>query len=277
ASAGRVLLQAGVSATARAFEVSYDENGYTATAGFASSSAAAAVVFTAPWDGTLGKIRLHFNQPEMTISGRVFLGIDGVGAWSDTAARIADTVVASSGWQLLPLDRPVSLTAGDSFAVLVILTGATDYPLSIDHRGPVSGRSQAAGSLAGNWEVLGYDLNLRAVLESAIPALFPVSGRVFAAGAPLAGALVTLQSASASYRAHSGADGAFAVPVVAGGNYELNTEYTGYRFRPLALTVDRALEGISVRGRKEGAGDVDGSGRVDVFDLIELLAIINGR
>jgi len=274
---GKIVLEAGISAAAAGFEIGYDENGFTATAGFNSPSAAGAVIFTSPWDGTLSGIRLYLNQPDMTAAARVFRGIDSVGAWSDTVAEVRDTVVKNSGWQTLPLDRRVTFADGDSFAVAVTLAGSLNYPLSIDHRGTPSGRSQAAASLTGKWEVLGYDLNLRAVLGTPVPALFAVSGSVTVSGRPLAGAQLTLYSGARSYRASSGEDGAFDLPRVVAGSYELQADFEGYRFKPLTVTVDRPLEGIAVRGRKSTAGDVDSNGRVDIFDLLELLRSISGR
>ena len=275
----RPILRVSLSAEAGRFVLARDEQGHTATAGFNDSLAYGAVVFGAPWSGTLERVRLYLNKPNQRAALAVFRSVGEGPVWTDSAAGLPDTIIPSSGWQDLTLPVPLAFQAGDSFAVLVRLVSADLYPLAIDHRGVPSGQSWAAHAAQGPWEKLSYDLNLRAVLETARAGRFPVAGRTLgSAGQPLGGARLSLVSGERNYRAESDSSGNFSFGAVAEGTYSLSAELEGYRFAGAIVAVQGgAVSSLALTGRRFSAGDLDGSGRVDIFDLISMLQVLAGR
>ncbi|MBW7996046.1 MAG: M6 family metalloprotease domain-containing protein [Candidatus Glassbacteria bacterium] len=227
-NAGDTLLAVQVTALAGSFELGYDEGGHTATAGFKDTTAAAAVVLGAPWDGTLRLARFFISQSPSRVQAILF-GALGEGATPvDSLASSADSLFTAAGWHELAISPEVAFEAGDSFVLAAVFTVQGEYPLPIDNRGEPSGLSLAAGSLAGPWEFLDFDLNLRAVLSSA-------------AGRPY--------------------------PVAASGDLDGNGR----------VDIFDLLSLLQVLGGKpdtSGAGDLDGNGRVDIFDLIEILRLL---
>jgi len=275
-------LEVPVSAVTERFEVAYDELGATATAGFGDATALAAVVFTTPWPGLLESVEIYLPQPGMSLQAGVYAGMEAPGIFIQPLAAAADSF-PEAGWQSLKLEPPLYFSAEDSFVVLATLTeieGGRGYPLSLDTRGDPSGRSWAAGSLEGPWEKLEYDHNLRASFRIAGSAGFTVSGWVRdESDGPLPGALLRLEGEQNSYQALSDSAGAFFFASVPPGDYRLSAELEGFRFEPAGLPAAVPGSGTSeliLTGRRWIAGDLDGSGRVDIFDLIRLLQVLAG-
>ena len=274
------VLRVPLGAASSRFELAWDEQGHTASAGYNDSTAYGAVVFSTPWAGTLGALKIYLNQPGLLVNSLVYTNIAGPAQWEDSTKVISEFSDTAAAWQELPLEVPVSFAAEDSFAVVVSLTvppGGSLLPLSVDHRGEPSGRSWAAKTLSGPWEQLNYDLNLRTVIV--VPELegYPVSGVVLGEmGQGLAAAGISLVSEQQAYRTRSDSGGVFIFPAVRPGDYSLEAELQGYSFTASAVSIDFPLDGLILTGRRGNLGDLDGDGAVNIFDLIRLLRMISG-
>ncbi len=271
-----------LSAAADRFELAYDELGATATAGFGDSSAWAAVIFTTPWPGLLQSVQVYFNRPGMRLEATVYRGMEAPGIFQVPLATLTDSL-EGSGWQTVWIEPPLSFSGQDSFVVVASLTepeGGGGYPLSLDTQGEPSGRSWAAARFEGPWEQLDYDHNLRAVFRTIEAEGLTVSGWVRElSGDPLPGVLVRLEGMESSYQALSDSVGAFFFGAVTPGNYRLSAELDGFSFEPpeLLFTVsDTGTAGLVLVARESVPGDLDASGRVDIFDLIRLLQVLAG-
>ncbi|MEA2063409.1 MAG: M6 family metalloprotease domain-containing protein [Gemmatimonadota bacterium] len=160
------LIEVQVLASVEYFDLAYDEQGATATAGFAAPTAWAAVVFETPWPGLMESVQVYLTGRGMRINAAVYPGAGPVSAENLTGALAAlEDSLPLGGWQSLILDTPLYFDAGESFIVVAAVTepqGGKGLPLSLDTRGEPSGRSWAAAQLEGPWEKLTCDLNLRA-------------------------------------------------------------------------------------------------------------------
>jgi len=262
------------------FELAYDEQGHTAAAGFNDSTAWGAVVFDTPWEGVLEAVKVYFNTTNMRLESRVYKTVRGEAGWEDLAGTTVRDRVPSSGWQEITLDSPVIFAAGDSFAVVASFTvnpTGNLYPLSLDTKGEPSGRSWAVRSLDREWEHLDYDINLRALLRAIQFAGFKLSGLVLDnTGQPVPAVSLSLTSPERSYMALSDSSGLFVFASVAPRDYTLGGELEGYSFGRLEISVHGPVESISLTGLRLVPGDLDASGKVDIFDLITLLQVLGG-
>ena len=276
----RPLLRVPLAANSSRFELAYDEQGHTASAGYNDSIAYGAVVFSTPWGGKLEALGIYLNQPNLRLVSLVYRNIKGPAQWEDSTEIISEWSDTAAAWQEIPLNVPVSFTAGDSFAVVVSLSvppGGSLLPLSVDHRGEPSGRSWAARELSGPWEQLDYDINLRAVMRVSQFEGYPVSGVVLGEmGEGLVEAEISLVSEKQLYRTRSDSNGIFIFPSVQPGDYSLKGELEGYSFASGAVSVNSTVDGLTLTGRRGRPGDLDSDGTVDIFDLIGLLRIISG-
>ncbi len=275
----RPILRVPLGANSNRFELAYDEQGHTASAGYNDSIVYGAVVFSTPWGGKLEALGIYLNQPNLRITALVYKNIKGPAQWEDSTEIISQWSDTAAAWQELSLEVPVSFTAGDSFAVVVSLIeppGGSLLPLSVDHRGEPSGRSWAAKNLSGPWEQLNYDINLRAVMRVSQFDRYPVSGVVLdEMGEGLAEAEVSLVSEKQVYRTWSDSHGIFIFPSVQPGDYSLEGSLEGYSFTAGTVLIDSTVDGLTLTGRRGRPGDLDNDGRVDIFDLIGLLRIIS--
>jgi M6 family metalloprotease-like protein len=216
------------SATTELFDLAYDELGATATAGFGDFTAWAAVVFTTPWPGLLQSIDIYLNQPDMYLSATVYSGMEEPGDFSRSLANLSDSL-EEKGWHTLWFEPPLYFSADDSFVVVVSLTendGGKGYPLSLDTRGEPSGRSWAARSFEGAWELLAHDHNLRADFRTVNSEGYTVPGDV---------------------------DGSGQVNI---------------------FDLIRLLQELAGNEPQSSGSDVDNNGRLDIFDLLAILQLL---
>lgn len=277
--AGDSLLTAQLTVAADSYELSHDENGYTAAAGFNDSTAVAAAMFFAGWYGEVASALVHTHRAGSTVRAVLWGGLDSTGHLTDSLAVSPDTLLASSGWHELPLSPPLAVAAGDSFILAARIRATGSYPLSIDHRGKPSGYSYAGSSFEEELEKLNYDVNIRALVSAGGASVYAVAGRVtVAAGGAAAGARVMLEGEGITYRAVTDAEGTFLLSAVAAGAYNLSASLEGYVIQGQTdLLVDGELSGVELVARQAGTGDLDGNGRVDIFDLLRLLGVIGGN
>ena len=159
---------------------------------------------------------------------------------------------------------------------VAVITAPDVYPLSIDHRGEVSGNSYAGLRTDSALEKLNYDVNIRAVVASGNTETYTVAGQVSVQGGGSAkGAKISLTGEERSYLAVAEESGAFTFRSVAAGSYNLTAALEGYSISGQGtIEISAQVSGLALVARRAGAGDVDGNGQVDIFDLLRLLRVI---
>ncbi len=269
-----------LAALAELVELGHDERGRTASGGFGARAAWGAVTFAAPQAGWLEQLKVYANAAGTVFAATIRRGSDPTRP--DSASRLGRVPARAltAGWQQVPLELPALVGAGDSLMILAELTapeGANPAPLALDSRGAPSGASWAAPSAQGPWERLAADLCLRALLRDPRFAGREVRGLVLdEQDTPLPRAGVLLTAGAQTWRAAADSDGGFLFQAVPPGDYTLEGELAGYRFQSQAVSVLGDLAGLVLRGQTAAAGDLDRSGRVDIFDLLTLLRVLGG-
>ncbi len=278
-SAAGSLISVQLTAVAGSYELGLDESGHTATGGYNDSTAAGVVEFVTPWAGTLERARFYVNVPQTRVRAVVYGRVGEDGVLADSLASSGDSVFVQAGWYELPLQPQLSLAVGDSFVLAAVFNAPGTYPLPIDHRGEPSGHSYAGPGVNSALEKLNFDLNVRALVSAAGAETYPVSGTVSSPGGVAAeGVRISLTGASIAYSAVTNFSGAFSLRAVAAGSYKLGAALKGYLISgPATLEVAGEINGLAMVARREGSGDINGDGSVNIFDLLRLLSAMAGN
>jgi uncharacterized repeat protein (TIGR01451 family) len=117
----------------------YDEDGWSAQAGYNDTTARAAVVYTMTDDGYATGVEVWTTDVSTTVDVGLYAGFDGSTTgdllWESTLHQFAE-----AGYHTIPVTATVLVTTGEPIAALVVFTNTTyTMPIAIDQNGPVSG------------------------------------------------------------------------------------------------------------------------------------------